>query len=240
MQRPLDLHQLTYGGEDGWPLSVWTTARQSTTSETVVLLHGGGPDHHSMVPLACWLGPDVRTVLPDIRGYGHSVCRDASRHTWTQYADDVVALLDKLGIERASLVGAGIGTTIALRTAVEHAARVRSLALISVEDIEDDVKKAAEIAFMDAFGERASNAGLEAAWAPILPDLAPIIAELVREAMPRCDAASMAAAAHIGRDRAFRTVEDLATVDAPTLVFPGMDARHGRARHGACAPAAAR
>ena len=48
--------------------------------------------------------------------------------------------------------------------------------LISVEDIEDDAAKAAEVAFMDAFAERVRTRGVEAGWGPILPDLSPIVA----------------------------------------------------------------
>lgn len=82
---------------------------------------------------------------------------------------------------------------------------------------------------MDAFAERVRTEGIDAAWAPILPQLAPIIGALVREAIPRSDPASIAAAAAIGRDRSFHSVEELVVITAPTLIFPGMDERHPRA-----------
>src|SRR5262249_12268496 len=66
----------------------------------------------------------------------------------------------------------------------------------------------------------------EAAWDPILQTLPPIIGAMVREAIPRSDPASIAAAAAIGRDRSFRSVRELAGVTAPTLVIPGIDWRH--------------
>lgn len=40
------------------------------------------------------------------------------------------------------------------------------------------------------------------------------------------DPASIAAAAAIGHDRAFRSVNELAVISAPILVIPGMDERH--------------
>jgi pimeloyl-ACP methyl ester carboxylesterase len=138
----------------------------------------------------------------------------------------VISLLDHLGAPRAIVGGAGLGTTITLRTAVAHPDRVRAMVLISVEDIEDDEKKEAEIAFMAAFAARVRSDGIEAAWAPILDDLAPVIGALVREAIPRSDPPSIAAAAAIGRDRSFRSVSELAGITAPTLIFAGMDARH--------------
>jgi len=192
----------------------------------LVLLHGGGPDHQSLLPLAGKLADLHTVVLPDIRGYGRSVCTDPSRHTWAQYTTDVVALLDRLGAERAIIGGAGLGATITLRTALAHPDRMQAAILISVEDVEDDDKKAAEIVFMDAFAERVRTEGIEAGWEPILDDLAPIIRTMVREAIPRSNAASLAAAAAIGRDRSFRSVYELAKINVPTLIIPGMDVRH--------------
>ncbi|QUG99640.1 alpha/beta fold hydrolase [Saccharopolyspora erythraea] len=193
---------------------------------TVVLLHGGGPDHRSLLPLARRLADRSALVVPDVRGYGRSVCADPASHTWARYADDVVDLLDHLGVDRAVVGGTGLGATVAMRTAAAHADRVAGTVLISVEDIEDDEAKRAETAFMDAFAERVRTEGVEAAWEPILPALAPVIGGLVRDAIPRSDPASVAAAAAIGRDRSFRTVEEVAAVTAPTLVFPGIDERH--------------
>lgn len=213
---------LTYRGNDWWPLFAFVEERPETAGgrdSPLVFLHGGGPDHGMFVPLARELSDLHTVVLPDVRGYGRSICHEPARHTWTQYADDVTALLDHIGAPRAIVGGAGLGTTIALRTAVAYPERVQALVLISVEEIEDDEKKAAEIAFMDA-------EGIESAWAPILPELAPLIGTLVREAIPRSDGASIAAAAAIGRDRSFRNIDELAGITAPTLIFAGMDERH--------------
>jgi pimeloyl-ACP methyl ester carboxylesterase len=79
---------------------------------------------------------------------------------------------------------------------------------------------------MESFAARVLAEGVEAAWAPILPELMPLIGSLVREAIPRSDPASIAAACAIGRDRAFRSVEDLRSIAVPTLIIPGADARH--------------
>ena len=193
---------------------------------TLVLLHGGGPDHHMFLPLAELLSDLHTVVMPDVRGYGRSVCRDPKRHTWDQYADDVVALLDHLGMEHATIGGAGLGATITMRCAIAHAPRVRAAILISVEDIEDDAAKAREIEFMDAFAVRVRSEGIEAGWAPILNDLAPLIGALVRDAIPRSDPESIAAAAAIGRDRSFRSVRELSAITVPTLIFAGSDWRH--------------
>lgn len=224
------MHQVTYAAADGCPLFAFSTHPPNdasmSTLPTLILMHGGGPDHRSLAPLARRLSEDALVVLPDVRGYGRSVCVDPSRHTWAQYAGDVVSLLDHLGRDRAFIGGAGLGTTICLRTAVAHRDRVAGLVLISVEDIEDDARKEEEIAFMDAFADRMRNEGVEAAWAPIFGNLSPIIGTMVRESMHDADPASLAAAAAIGRDRAFRSVDELLGIDVPTIIFPGSDWRH--------------
>jgi 3-oxoadipate enol-lactonase len=221
-----------YRGSDGCPLYATTMSLAEKPvaageNPVLVLLHGGGPDHHSLLSLARLLADrTTMVVLPDVRGYGRSVCTDPARHTWAQYADDVIALLNHLGVQRAVVGGAGLGATITLRAALARPDRVRAAMIIGVEDIEDDEKKKAEIAFLDAFADRVRAKGIEAAWEPILKDLAPIIGVMVRDAIPRSDPASIAAAAAIGRDRSFRTVDELGVVTAPTLIIPGMDARH--------------
>jgi 3-oxoadipate enol-lactonase len=219
-----------YRGEDGTRLYA-TAVGDSVAPETgggpvLVLLHGGGPDHQSLLPLAERLSDLCTVVLPDVRGYGASICTDPSRHTWVQYARDVPALLDHLRVRHAIVGGAGLGATIALRAALAYPERVLGLVLMSVEDIEDEEQKQAETAFMDAFAARARTEGIEAAWAPILGDLAPVVGAMVRDAIPRSDPASIAAAAAIGHDRAFHDVDELTQIAVPTLIFRGMDWRH--------------
>ena len=224
------MHEFTYRARDGVPLHAAALGPigpvAAGSGPVLVLLHGGGPDHRSLVPLAERLADLCTVVLPDVRGYGRSICTDPSRHTWARYVEDVVALLDHLGVHRAVVGGAGLGATITLRAAVAHPERLLGAVLISVEDIEDDEQKQAEIAFMDAFAARARTEGIQAAWAPILDDLAPVIGAMVRDAIPRSDPASIAAAAAIGHDRAFRSADEIAGISCPTLIFPGMDWRH--------------
>ena len=80
--------------------------------------------------------------------------------------------------------GAGLGATITMRAAVAHPDRVAATILISVEDIEDDTAKAAEIAFMDAFAERVRTAGDEvAAPGAVVVVLSQVLTVRVRQAV---------------------------------------------------------
>ncbi|CDO08119.1 MULTISPECIES: alpha/beta fold hydrolase [Mycolicibacterium] len=209
-------------GDDGWPLMGEVVGR----GELIIMLHGGGPDHHSMRPLADRLAGRYRVALPDIRGYGASRCPDPTLHRWNQYVTDTIAIMHALDATSTHLVGAGLGGTIALRTCLQHPQIARSAVVISAEAIEDDQDKTKDTKLMDRFAERARSRGLQAAWELFVPHLQPLIANLVTEAIPRADAQSAAAAAAIGHDRAFAAVEELRRIDTPTLIIAGDDPRH--------------
>lgn len=92
------MHQLEYRGRDGCALFAFSTdplyRDEAAPRAVIVMMHGGGPDHRSLIPLAKMLSNDAVVILPDVRGYGMSRCSDPRCHTWKQYAEDVVALLD--------------------------------------------------------------------------------------------------------------------------------------------------
>lgn len=193
---------------------------------TVVLLHGGGPDHQSLLSLAERICHDRTVILPDVRGYGKSVCYHSASYTWANYALDIIDLLDFLKIPDAVIGGAGIGTTISLKTAVTYPERVKGLILISIEDIEDDEHKDQEIVFFEKYMHQIREHGLTAAWESILNNLSPVIGAMVRDGIPRSDPKSILAAASIVYDRAFRNVSDFQGVSVPMLIIPGNDERH--------------
>ncbi|MFC9791921.1 alpha/beta fold hydrolase [Streptomyces sp. NPDC127584] len=94
---------------------------------TVLLLHSGVCDRRmwdGQVPVLAAAGH--RVVRCDLRGFGDTPVDAVHVH-----ADDVRDLLDHLGIERAAVVGASFGGTVALELAVRHPGRVASLALLA-------------------------------------------------------------------------------------------------------------
>ncbi|MFF8036167.1 alpha/beta fold hydrolase [Streptomyces sp. NPDC016626] len=121
------MRDFVYRGSDGCRLHATALGQ----GPGLVLLHGGGPDRYSLLPLARRLADGFTVVLPDIRGYGRSVCTDPDRHTWAQYAEDVGTLLDHLGLRRAALGGTGLGGTITLRAAAAHPERIRAAVVIA-------------------------------------------------------------------------------------------------------------
>lgn len=98
------------------------------TGDPVIFLHGGLMDHQS------WggqlgLADDFRLVLPDTRGHGRSTGANLPA-TYSAFADDVLALMDRLGLERAALVGFSDGGCSALHVALKSPGRVAALVLI--------------------------------------------------------------------------------------------------------------
>lgn len=88
----------------------------------VVLLHGGlgsGDDFAAQVPA---LAAELRVIVVDSRGQGRST-RSKAGVGYHAMAEDVVALLDALKIERTAVVGWSDGGIIALDLAIHHPAR---------------------------------------------------------------------------------------------------------------------
>jgi len=90
--------------------------------DPVVFLHGGGLDHRMWQPqLAAF--PDHRVIAPDARAHGQSSTPEAGY----RLVDDVLALLDALGLPTVVVVGLSMGAGTAVDLAVTAPERVRGL-----------------------------------------------------------------------------------------------------------------
>jgi 3-oxoadipate enol-lactonase len=95
----------------------------------VVLIHGFSLDMRMWDPQAGPLAAGLRVVRYDCRGFGASGPLDPA--VAYDHVDDLVALLDHLGIEDAALVGLSFGGQLAVEAALAVPARVRRLAVLS-------------------------------------------------------------------------------------------------------------
>jgi pimeloyl-ACP methyl ester carboxylesterase len=99
----------------------------------VVLIHGSGP---GVTAYANWrlvipaLAERFRVIAPDMIGFGFTERPDGVEYGVQTWADQTVAVMDSLGIQKASLVGNSFGGAIALRVAVQHPDRVDRLVLM--------------------------------------------------------------------------------------------------------------
>jgi pimeloyl-ACP methyl ester carboxylesterase len=96
----------------------------------LVLLHGGLGSGEMFGPLLDALAAAHRVVLPDLQGHGRTADVDRPISVATM-ADDIAALLDRLGIAQADAVGYSLGGGVAFQLAVRHPDRVRRLVTIS-------------------------------------------------------------------------------------------------------------
>lgn len=110
-------------------------------AKVVVLLHGYLENMlvwESFVPL---LYKDVRVVTLDIPGHGISEVK-GELHSMDYLADTLAAALDKLGIERATIVGHSMGGYVALAFAERYADRTEAIVLLhSTPYADSDEKK---------------------------------------------------------------------------------------------------
>jgi pimeloyl-ACP methyl ester carboxylesterase len=98
--------------------------------EPVVFLHGFATSGHLWSDVVPLMPPGHRLVVADLLGHGRSD-RPLNRAVDVRaHAERVVAMLDQLRIERACIVGHGVGGGIAQSVAIRHPARVSHLALI--------------------------------------------------------------------------------------------------------------
>lgn len=102
----------------------------TTPRGTVVLVHGNCSSSAFFHRLLGELPPGWRGVAPDMRGYGDTevLPLDATRGL-RDMSDDVVSLLDKLGIERAAFVGHSAGAGVVMQLAIDHPDRVAQVLL---------------------------------------------------------------------------------------------------------------
>ena len=97
--------------------------------QPVVFLHGWPDSWFSFSRVLSELPADIRALAIDQRGFGESD-RPHCGYAIRDLANDVVALLDALGIERATLVGHSFGSFVARQVAIAHPERVDALVLI--------------------------------------------------------------------------------------------------------------
>jgi pimeloyl-ACP methyl ester carboxylesterase len=116
----------------------------------LVLLHGGMMSIDlSFATVIKDLASRHRVIGVEMQGHGRTADIDRAI-TPAVLADDIVGLLDHLGIERAHILGHSLGAAVTLELAVSHPARVRSIVAVSGsvrpegmhEDLTDPAKQA--------------------------------------------------------------------------------------------------
>ena len=97
--------------------------------DPVVLLHGYAETSHMWRPLIAELASTRTVIAPDLRGAGQS-STPATGYTKTEMAQDIHALVQKLGFGRIRIVGHDIGLMVAYAYAAQDSSEVGRIALM--------------------------------------------------------------------------------------------------------------
>lgn len=106
----------------------------------VILLHGITDSSFSFSQVLPVLAANYHVYALDQRGHGDSDRPEDQGYSWPDFAADVVAFMDAIAIERATLVGHSMGSFIAQQVAITAPERVARLVLVaSAVTVRNDV-----------------------------------------------------------------------------------------------------
>lgn len=101
----------------------------SPSSVPMVLLHAIADSRRIFEPLVARLPDSIRVFSLSQRGHGES-SRPTRGYRPADFAADVAAFVDALGLDAAVIVGGSSGGVVARRFAIDHPRRVRGLVLL--------------------------------------------------------------------------------------------------------------
>ncbi|MCP4448546.1 MAG: alpha/beta hydrolase [Myxococcales bacterium] len=203
----------------------------------VVLIHGFGSSleiWHKVVPE---LSPDHRVIAIDLKGFGWS-SRPEGDYSPTEQGRLVLALLSKLGVERADIVGHSWGGSVALALALQAPERVERIALYGAWIYEEQLPPfflwarawgVGEFLFSAFYGERMEEQVAHAYYDPssVPQERLDAIEELFSR--PGTKAAALTAV----RDQRYDRIQKrYKTLKHPTLLLWGRDDQVARLHFG--------
>lgn len=190
----------------------------------VVFLHGFPHDRTLWTHQRVALSSRVRCIVPDLRGFGEST---GVGHDMDTYADDVVALLDKLEVEDAVVCGLSMGGYVAMALWRRHPSRVRAIVLCDTKAGADsaETRTARNALIATAQSDGASAVAVAQLPKMVGPDThanRPDVVEAARAMMSRQSVGAITGALQAMRDRP-DSRETLGSITVPALVLVGED-----------------
>jgi pimeloyl-ACP methyl ester carboxylesterase len=181
--------------------------------EPIVLVHGFASNRNVNWVQPAWVATFTRAgrrvIALDNRGHGESTkLYDPADYHTDRMVDDVRALMDHLGLERADVMGYSMGARISAFLAHKHPARVRAAMLGGLG-----------IHLVDGVGLPSSIA--EALEAPSLADVSDPQARAFRAFADQTKGDRKALAACIRGSRQTLTREEAAAIRVPLLIAVG-------------------
>ncbi|MBJ6802378.1 alpha/beta fold hydrolase [Geomonas propionica] len=199
------------------------------TGPAVILIHGFPLNRQMWQPqLKPLADAGYRVIAPDLRGFGASDA-PAGGYSMDVFADDIIALLDSLKIDKAVVGGMSMGGYVLLNLMERYAERVRAACFIATRANADDEAGRARRSAMAAEAERLGANPVIKIFAELLfatetaernPALIALVTSWMRSAAPQGLAGGLLAM----RDRK-DYVEELTSFQLPSLVLAGAEDR---------------
>ena len=108
----------------------------SGSGPPLLLLHGFPQTHVMWHAVAPRLAADFTVVCADLRGYGQSGCpastADHRPYAKRAMANDMVAVMERLGFRRFTVAGHDRGGRVAYRMALDHPGRIERVAVLDI------------------------------------------------------------------------------------------------------------
>jgi len=98
------------------------------SGEPLLMLHGLAVDASAQAHEIETLADSYRVIAPDLRGHGRST--RPTTFTLRDHVDDMIALLDTLGIARTAVLGGSMGSYVAQALALTVPQRVQKMILV--------------------------------------------------------------------------------------------------------------
>jgi pimeloyl-ACP methyl ester carboxylesterase len=134
----------------------------------LLLLHGGGGNGMQFDKQIPELRKHHRLIVPDMCAQGRTSDRPDSL-TYHAMAEDVVALLDSLGIQRTDIMGWSDGGIVGLDVAMNHPDRVDHLVTFGANFTPDGLNPQ-DIAWMERATADSFGPGMEEGYKKLAPD----------------------------------------------------------------------
>jgi len=109
-------------------------------AEPIVLLHGTSASLHTWDGWTDALKGQRRVIRMDLPGFGLTGPMPDNNYQLTRYVEFVIALMDKLGVQKAVLAGNSFGGNLAWKVAADHPQRVSKLVLVDAAGYPYDAK----------------------------------------------------------------------------------------------------
>jgi pimeloyl-ACP methyl ester carboxylesterase len=216
------------------PAPVELAVREEGSGSAIVLIHGLGGDRLLWNAVIPTLAATHRVLAPDLRGHGRSPSPAGATYALDEFVADLLAVLDRRGIEAAHWVGLSAGGFVALRLALDHPGRTRSLTTVSSAAYLDSHSRAV----MERWWSTAAEEGREALAVRLLKDLyypdwveahLDVVDRMHDEVATRAYGPAVAWGRQLG---GFDERNRIAALRCPTLIVQGMDDQVVDASHG--------